>query len=148
GQYLGLGDPRRAAQAIRLCWLIGAGIMTAMGVVFIVAPQPLTRLIAPDEPALYETAATLLRIAGPVQFFFGSYLVLSHALRGAGDTRTAMLLTYASTFLLRLPGAWLMGYVLDLGLTGVWFALAGELVVRGGLFMTRFFHGGWRRIEV
>lgn len=148
GQYLGLGDPERARQAARLCWLIGAGIMAGMGVVFFVFSVPLARLMAPTEPALYELSASLLRIAAPVQFFFGTYLVLSHALRGAGDTTRAMMMTYASTFLVRVPGVWIAAVPLGMGLKGVWVVLSGELVVRGALFLGRFYHGGWTRVKV
>lgn len=148
GQYLGLGDEERARQAARLCWLIGAGVMALMGIVFYVGAEPLARLLAPGEPELYELSASLLRIAAPVQFFFGTYLVLSHALRGAGDTKWAMMMTYASTFLVRVPGVWLLAVPMGMGLKGAWIALSGELVIRGSLFLGRFWFGGWQKVQV
>ncbi|MEX0745552.1 MAG: MATE family efflux transporter [Phycisphaeraceae bacterium] len=148
GQYLGLGDPRRARQAASLCWLLGGGLSLLTGVVFMTFPETLARMLAPNEPALYELAAPLIFIAGPVQLFFGTYLVLSQALRGAGDTTTALLLTYASTFLLRLPAVWLLAGPMDMGLVGVWLALCGELVIRGLLFAGRFMQGGWTQVKV
>ncbi|MEX0886045.1 MAG: MATE family efflux transporter [Phycisphaeraceae bacterium] len=148
GQYLGAGRPDRARQAGYVCWGVGAGWMAAMGVVFILFPEALARLLAPDEPTLYEAAAPLLIIAGPVQVFFGTYMVLAHVLRGAGDTTTAMALTYGCTFLLRLPAAWVLAEPMGMGLVGVWLALCGELVIRGLVFAARFMHGGWMRVRV
>jgi Na+-driven multidrug efflux pump len=35
-----------------------------------------------------------------------------------------------------------------MGLAAIWCVLAGELFIRGSLIYLRFFHGGWRRIQV
>ncbi len=147
GQYLGLGDPQRAKRAAILCWLFGAGLMSLMGLVFIAFPTQLAALLT-REPELYTMAAAPIRICGFIQFFFASYLALSKALRGAGDTVSPMVITYASTFLLRLPGAYVVGYVLGYGLTGVWFALCAELAVRGLIYIAWFFRGKWMTVKV
>ena len=148
GQYLGLGRPDQARQAVKLCWILGAGIMTITGLLFMIIPQTLTRLLAPNEPQLYELAATVLRIAGPAQLFFGTYLVLSQALRGAGDTTVAMIITYVSTYLVRLPLAYVLAVTLDLGLKGLWLGLCAELAVRGCLYIWRFMQGGWQKVHI
>lgn len=147
GQYLGLGDPLRAKRAAVLCWMVAGVLMSLMGLVFIAFPEQLAGLLT-NEAALYERAAPLIRICGFIQFFFASYLVLSQSLRGAGDTRSPMAITYASTFLIRLPAAYVIGYVLDYGLTGVWLALCGELAVRGVIYIVWFYRGKWLDVEV
>jgi len=147
GQYLGLGDARRAKQATMLCWAMGAVIMSAMGVVFFVAPRWLAGFIT-DAPAMLDLCVTPIRICGPIQIFFATQMVLSGAMRGAGDTRATMWLTTLSTYLVRLPAVYLLGVVWDLGLNGVWFALCGELVFRGTIFGLRFWQGGWAKTKV
>lgn len=147
GQYLGAGNPRQARRAIALCWAVGAGLMTLVGLLFIAVPEAFVRLIS-DAAQHQETVPPLLRICGPVQVFFATYLVLSQALRGAGDTRWAMRLTYSSTFLVRLPLAYLIGLHLGGGLSGLWIGLCGELIIRGCLFAARFIHGGWATVRV
>lgn len=147
GQYLGAHDPAMARAAARQCWLLGAGIMTCLGLVFITVPDALVRILT-DEQVFLETSPDLVRICGFVQFFFGSALVLQGAMRGAGDTRVPAILSNALTWGLRLPLAFLLGYVLDLGLTGIWFALCGELLVRGIVFIVRYTRDGWLRVEV
>ena len=150
GQYLGAGRPDLAKRAVGLCWGIGVGIMSVMGVLFLLIPGWFASLLAPgDEMAgVREMAVPLLRICGPIQIFFGTYLILSQALRGAGDTRGPMMITYASTFLVRLPAAYLLALPLGFGLTGMWFGLCGELVVRGLLYVKRFRAGRWETIKV
>jgi putative MATE family efflux protein len=150
GQYLGLGDVERAKKAVYYCWAIGAGLMTLMGIAFILIPEVFAAALASGDNVekVREMATPLVLICGPIQLFFATYLVLSLALRGAGDTRGPMLITYASTFLIRLPAAYVLGITLGYGLTGIWFALCGELVLRGLFYIARFRHGKWKTIEV
>ncbi len=150
GQYLGAGRPDLAKTAVGLCWAVGVGIMSLMGVLFLVIPGWFAGLLAPgpEMANVREMAVPLLRICGPIQIFFGTYLILSQALRGAGDTRGPMVITYASTFLVRLPAAYLLALPLGFGLTGIWFGLCGELVVRGLLYVRRFRAGQWETVKV
>lgn len=147
GQYLGAGRPDRARQAVLLCWALGAGLMSLVGIAFLVIPQWLTSIIS-DTPLHLEMVPPLLRIAGVIQIFFATYMVLSQALRGAGDTMATMIMSYASTFLVRLPAAYILAISMELGLWGLWLGLCGELVVRGTLFAIRFLRGGWMHVRV
>ncbi len=147
GQYLGLGQPHLAKQAVTVCWTAGAVIMGALGVAFLLVPQVFAKLIT-DSPLLLDYCITPIRICGPIQVFFATQMVLSGAMRGAGDTRAAMGITTLSTYLIRLPAVYIAGVVFQMGLNGVWLALCGELVLRGTMFAARFRHGGWTKINV
>ena len=147
GQYLGAGSTRQARRATLYCWLVGSSLMTLTGLLFIFAPEACARLMT-DRPELLDISPRLVQLCGYIQFFFGSYLVLAEAMRGAGDTRWPMILSNVSTWLVRLPAVYILGVVLEGGIFGVWLALCGELTVRGLLFIARFFHGGWLRVRV
>lgn len=147
GQYLGLGDAHRARRAIAIAWAMGAAVMAVMGVLFFLMPERFVRVIT-DSPRLVDLSAPLLRICGPIQVFFATSMVLSGGLRGAGDTATTFKLTVFSIFFVRVPAVLVMGPWMGWGLTGVWLALCGELVVRGGIFAARYRHGGWTRVQV
>jgi Na+-driven multidrug efflux pump len=147
GQYLALGDARRARQAATLCWAAGAVIMGVLGVAFITVPGFFVWLIT-DSPSLTAMSTTPIRICGPIQVFFATQLVLAGAMRGAGDTRVSMWMTTLSSYLVRVPAVYLLGVVWGMGLNGVWLALCGELVLRGLLFGGRFVQGGWTRARV
>jgi putative MATE family efflux protein len=147
GQYLGLGDPARAKQAVIIAWLYAIGIMSVVGLFFIFIPRQLISIIT-DAPVLLDLAETPLRICGPIQIFFATQMVLGGALRGAGDTRTTMLITTASTFLIRVPLVYVMAITLELGFNGVWYALVIELSFRAVFFAARFFQGGWTKVQV
>ena len=147
GQYIGANDPVMARKAARQCWFIGAGIMTVLGLVFIAIPEQLVHLYT-DKQVFIDTTPQLVRICGFVQFFFGSALVLQGAMRGAGDTRVPAILSNALTWGVRLPAAFLLGYVLDFGLAGIWYALSFEILLRGCVFITRFTRDNWLKVEV
>jgi putative MATE family efflux protein len=147
GQYLGVGNAAEARRAVTLCWALGAGLMGALGLVFLAIPGLLASLLT-HAPRLIEQATTPIRICGLIQVFFATYIVIAQALRGAGDTRATMGMTYLTVFTIRVPGAVVFGHVLGGGLPGVWAALCLELAARGGLFAARFFHGGWAQGRV
>ncbi|MCC5830449.1 MAG: MATE family efflux transporter [Phycisphaeraceae bacterium] len=147
GQYLGLGDPERARRAAVICWRYGAGLMGVMGLMFILVPHWLVN-ITTNQPEFLARAPDLLRIAGPVQVFFATSIVLGQALRGAGATRTTLFITAVSTYTVRLPLAYLLGVHFELGLAGVWIGLSVELFVRGVLVAIFFHRGRWQDTSV
>lgn len=147
GQYLGMGDLDRAQKAVKICWLWCAGIMGLMGLLFVIFPDWFVRLLT-SEPELLEQAPALVRICGPIEVFFATAIVCSLAMRGAGATKTAMLVTIGSSFLIRIPAAYLLGIHFDLGLKGIWYGLCGELAIRGLIFGIVYMRGGWAKAKV
>ncbi len=147
GQYLGAQNAAMAKKATLACVAIGSFIMTALGVVFWFYGVELTRLVS-NEPVFLDYTPTLLKIAGATQIFFALSMVIRQALRGCGDTLWTFMITTFSSYLIRLPAAWILGVALDLGLVGVWYALCGEMAVRAVLFAWRFFNGGWAHRKI
>lgn len=165
GQYLGAGSPRLARRAVMICTTIGASIMGAMGLVFICCAPRIVGLLSAQEVHL-GIAPTLLRIAGAVQIPFAIGLVLRQAMRGAGDVKVVMYLTWLTTYGVRLPLAyalsgvdipipeWMGGGVLENpfrsepSLAWLWIGLCAEIVIRCGAFAARFVQGGWARVKV
>lgn len=147
GQYLGVNDAKTARRAVWWCYIYGGCVMTLLGALFIAVPEWFVYPIT-DEKVFREVCPQLLKIVGWAQPGFAACLVFSQALRGAGDTRTALVLTYASTFLVRLPLVWLFGIHWGYGLWGVWVALSSELLFRGVLFTVSFVRGNWAKVKV
>jgi Na+-driven multidrug efflux pump len=147
GQYLGLGDARRARQATVYCWSLAMLTMGCMGILFMTIPEFLVRLVT-DEPYLLELTPRLLRICGPVQIFLGTAMVFDQAMRGAGDTRMATILVATSTLFVRLPAAYLVGLVWAGGVAGVWMGVCGEIVFRAVIAGAYYASGRWSRVLV
>ncbi len=165
GQYLGAGSPISARRAVKRCTLVTVALMGAAGIAFVLVPRFIVSLIS-GQPTHLEQVPTLIFITGLVQIPFGIGIVLRSALRGAGDAKVVMWLTWISTYLVRLPLAyacsgvdiplpqWLGGGVLDNpfhdspSLWMLWVGLCGEIVIRAFLFGGRYLHGGWLKVRV
>lgn len=168
GQYLGAKAPRMATLAVLRCTVIASVIMAVFGFAFIFAGGAIVGLFTP-QPTHLEIAPDLLLICGITQVPFAIAICVRGALRGAGDARVVMILTLITTYLVRLPAAWLAtGVELDLfgialpnpdplrtvfgldlhPLVALWLALCGEHVVRAVVFVARFLQGGWRSTKV
>ena len=147
GQGLGARDPKRAEQSGYLTYKLAAGLMAVMGVIFVLAPEPIVSLFTNDT-AVIELARTPLRIVGFVQPMLAASMVFPGNLRGAGDTRFPMYVTSASIWIIRVPLAMVLGLALGLGLNGAWLAMAIDLCARGMLFFVRFRSGRWKQAQV
>jgi putative MATE family efflux protein len=163
GQYLGAGSPSMARRAVVLCTIVGASIMGAMGLAFMLVPRTIVGWISPQEMHLAITPQCL-RITGAVQIPFAISLVLRSAMRGAGDVRVVMWLTWLSTYAVRLPLAYAFSgvqiplpggqkvanpfHLHEPGLAGLWIGLCLEIFFRAGAFSWRFLQGGWLRQRV
>lgn len=147
GQYLGAGNPALARRAVIACAGIAAVVMGSFGVVFMTAGEALTTIVS-SEPVHLEIVPRLLFLGGAVQVFFAITMVVRQGLRGVGDVRWTFGITTFSSYAIRLPAAWLLGIHFELGIVGIWYALCGEFVIRCVLFVARFLHGGWTKVEV
>src|SRR5690606_27732261 len=84
GQSLGANDPDLGERATFEALLQCAILMSVLGVIMMLVPEPLIALIAPD-PAVIAYATNTLRLAGFAQPFLAMSYVFIGALRGAGD---------------------------------------------------------------
>ena len=162
GQYLGAGDQRRAVRSAIVSCLMGGGMMLAAGLVFFFGAETLTAFFTGDanDPTAVATAP-LMRIVAFAMPSLALAMILSGALRGAGDTRWPLVITLLGFFGVRIPGAIWLGWteiplpLLDvtltgwgLGVEGAWYAMVIDVVLRSLLIVGRFWQGGWRRIVV
>lgn len=149
GQYLGARNYRRASRSVLLACLLGGGIMTAAAALFFFGADWLTGLmVSPQRHDVAQVAAPLLRIVAIGIPPFALTMILTGALRGAGDTRWPLVFTWIGYLGVRIPGAYLLAHVMGWGVAGAWYAMVADLMIRCVLVVYRFLHGGWMRVEV
>lgn len=146
-QHLGAGRPVDASVAVQASVAMTALTLGGYGLVFLGVPEPLLRAFT-DEPSIVTAAVPCLAVAAACAPFMGTAIVLSEALRGAGDTRAVLLVTFSAGFVVRLAASWLLAFGLDLGLVGVWLGSTADWLVRAALLAGRFRRGRWRRAVV
>jgi putative MATE family efflux protein len=148
GTNLGRRDPRRAAQSAYMAFAVAAIFMGLCGLLMITLGKYPAQWISPSDPHIIDLTTRCLRITGIIQTGFAACVVFGGALRGAGDTLSAMTISLTTIIGLRFTGVIIVGWWLHLGLTAVWCVLAGELFLRGVLMYLRFASGAWKTTRV
>ena len=139
GQAFGRREPHAASRAGWTAMLLGGIFMSCMALLFWFAPTYIVRIYTPD-PVVIRGATRLLFVAAFFQLFDGQQAVATGALRGAGDTRTPMIVFGAFYWLLGLPlGAYLC-FGRGWGATGLWSGLSISLILIGTVLVLV-----WRR---
>jgi MATE family multidrug resistance protein len=128
GNAVGRGDAAEARSAAAAGLLCGVTFMALTAGVMLLAPGALARVYTSDA-GVAAVAAALLPVAGVFQVFDGMQVVSIGILRGAGDTRTPMLVNILGFWLVGLPVSWVLGLHAGLGPEGVWWGLTSGLVV-------------------
>jgi putative MATE family efflux protein len=146
GQGLGAGRPEEAEASAYEALRQGALMMTVLGAIMVLLPHFLIGLFVAD-PAVADTGAPAMRIAGAFQPLLALNFIMSGGLRGAGDTRWPLYTKLISTWGVRLPlvvGLLWLGF----GLTGVWIAMGSDFLVQSLLALWRFRAGRWKTMRV
>ena len=142
GQAAGRGD----AAGVRRAGGVGIGlaalVMLGAAVAFWTVPRAIVSLYLdlgdPANDAVVATAVALLGVAAVFQVFDGVQVAASGALRGLKDTRVPMLIGLFSYWGVGLAGGYVLGFVLGLGPTGLWWGLVLGLGTAAALLGRRF----------
>ncbi len=162
GQNLGAGDPPRAAHSGWVSLAIGGGVMVTMGLLFVILAEPMFRLFCQEQGTqpVIDAGVPVLRLIALAMPALASQIIFTSALRGAGDTRVPVLISWFGFLGIRIPLAYLLTRPVvhlgslgsipgwNLGLFGAWVAMCLDIWVRGSFFALRFAGGRWKKIEV
>lgn len=161
GQFLGAKRPDLATRAAYFTLKISlAFIITVCFGLFIWADNLPYVFVKYHEWELAAAAAPLLRIISLGLPPFAVTMVVTGVLRGAGDTRFPLLVSFLGFLCIRIVGTYLLAFPevelyggrvipgMNLGVAGAWIAMAADLWVRCLLMLGRFLYGKWKRLEV
>jgi putative MATE family efflux protein len=159
GLNLGAGLPKEASRCAWTAYGLGAVFMSIMGGLFFFFADAMFLVFCPDpaQAEIVRIGAPVLRLIAFAMPFLASCIIMTSALRGAGDTRVPVLYTCIGFFLLRIPVALLFArnpsndiFMPELawGLLGAWLAMFVDLFARGILLIYRFSSGKWQSVKV
>jgi Na+-driven multidrug efflux pump len=147
GQGLGRGSARDAEAdgwaAIGLC----LGVMVALSLPMYVLARPLASLFT-DDPEALRLGTFWVRAIVIAMPAIALHFSAAGALRGAGDTRWPLVVSFAGLWLVRIPLALLLGFTLGFGMIGVWAAYIIEYYLRAIVTVWRFAGGSWKTLRV
>lgn len=140
GQSLGAGRYDLTRRFAKMAVWMGVAIMALTGAAMFFGAPFMMALLTPDME-IRRLGAEVLRIEVFAEPLYAASIVVSGALRGAGDTMIPSMMNFASIWFVRLPLAiWLSG---KYGLHGVWIAMCLELCFRGTIMLTRLYRERW-----
>ena len=147
GQELGARRPDRAATAVYAAASMAVLLMSLAAVAIFVYDAGILRFFTSDS-SVVQAGVPIMRMAALIQPLIATAFVFGGALRGAGDTRAAMVVTLFSVWGLRLVLAYVFAVVLGIGLVGVWLAFIADWISRALFFWLRFRMGRWQFLNV
>lgn len=147
GQSLGAGDFDRARRVGHEAARQASLIALAGALVYLFA-APLIFAVMTTEPAVREIGVPALRFLSWYQVPLALLIVYLYALRGAGDTRSPLIVNALGIFCVRLPLGYLFGIVLDGGLIGAWTGMCLDVVIRAAVSYGLYLRGRWMETKV
>jgi putative MATE family efflux protein len=123
GQNLGAGEAARARRAARLAVGIPLAGLTVVGLLVVVAAEPVASVFSTDA-AVVGHAADFLRVVGPAYGFEAAARIYSGVFRGAGRTGVALAVSGTTFIPVRLGVALVLMGPLGYGPLGIWLGYA------------------------
>jgi putative MATE family efflux protein len=147
GQCLGAGNvPRARAACHEAAW---QGTLLAIPAsCFYFFGAPYIYAFMSNEPAVQEVGIPAMRLLAVYQAPLVLLVIHLYAIRGAGDTRTPLLLNLVCVTCVRLPIACLLTMVFSLGLSGAWLGMICDVTVRWLVIRVVFRREAWSRVKV
>jgi putative MATE family efflux protein len=143
GQNLGANNPERAERSV---WIAGgwaAGILGALGMIFILFSDAVVGIFTAD-PQIAAYGSDCLRIVGYGYAFYGLAIVTESAFNGAGDTWTPTYINLAVLWALEIPLAWLLAKHYGYGPQGVFWAITISFSIWTVVAALLFRRGKWK----
>ncbi len=147
GQSLGAKRPDMAKLYASICQRIALIISTVLFVLFIVFRREIVGMFTTDTVIIQE-GAVLMIIMAFTTHAQTSQVIITGALRGAGDTMYVALTSLLSIAVVRPTLTWLLCYPVGLGLPGAWIGVMLDQFLRLTINYTHFVKGKWTKIKL
>jgi putative MATE family efflux protein len=144
GQNLGAQKPDRAERSVWQTAFYNMLFLGAVGLVFILVPEPIIRLFTND-PAVIAFGVDCLRIIcyGNLAYAYG--MVIVQSFNGAGDTFTPTMVNLFGYWLFQIPLAYWLAFYTRLGSKGVFAAIPIAETAIAIVGVTLFRRGTWKQ---
>lgn len=154
GQSLGTNRPDMAKVYGKACQRLALVAAFVLAILIAIFREPMVGLFT-DDPVVLELSAKVMLMVAVFQPFQTSSVVISGALRGAGDTKYVAKVMTVCVAIIRPVLALVAIFVLrerfgreDIALLGAWAASIVDMIVRLASVYRRFNGGKWHGIKV
>lgn len=153
GQYQGKKRPDISEKSVYSGLHLTYIYMTGIAIAYFIIPEfflwPFAVKADPKSfTAIKETAIILLRFIAVYSLFDTMNIIFASGIKGAGDTRYVMLMTFVlSLFGLAIP-TYVVLNVFHLNLYAAWTVITLYIIGLSFAFLTRFLGGKWKTMQV
>ena len=141
GQHLGADDQNQAKRAGWGAMRLSIISMTFFGILITLFAETLSRFMI-DNDEVVRLSVIFIWLLGSVQPLMAIEFSLGGALRGAGDTKTPLVITLTCLLFVRVFLA-LIFYFLNASIEIIFSTLVADYVVKGFLYIARFRSNRW-----
>ncbi len=147
GYSLGAKQPERAKEYGRTCRMLGGVISIVLAVIYFFGAHGLMSLFFQEEE-IVSIGVSIMRVIIFVVILQISQVIYMGCLRGAGDTFFTAVVSTISVTIMRTLGSYIFGYVLGLGIVGIWMGVIADQLSRFVFASIRFKQGKWVNIKI
>lgn len=147
GYSLGAKQPEQAKEYGKTCRMIGGVISVVLAVVYFFGAGFLMRMFF-EEEEIVSIGVSIMHVIIFVVVLQIAQVIYMGCLRGAGDTLYTAIASTVSVTLMRTLGSWFFGYVMGMGITGIWFGVVADQLSRFLFATIRFRQGKWININI
>lgn len=147
GKSLGEKDKTKALKTGYISSSLGVLWGISIGAVFAIFPALIAGIFTNNPLVINELVFPII-IAGIDQPLLGFSIIIAGSLRGAGDTKTVMILTALRLWLFFVPLTYFLIVHRGYGIVSIYFAEMITLIVFNLLMLKRFKDGKWADIKV
>ncbi|MBQ6886374.1 MAG: MATE family efflux transporter [Lachnospiraceae bacterium] len=147
GKSLGEGSPEKAKLYGKTCRRIGLCISCVLAVVYFLGGETLYRLFF-EEEEIVAYGVQIIRLIIVIVLFQISQVIYMGCLRGGGDTTYTAIASTVSVTIIRTAGSYIFGFVMGLGMAGIWMGILADQISRFIFASTRFRSGKWTGIKI
>ncbi len=147
GQSLGAKRPDEARMYGSICQRMALIVSTVLFILFILCRRQIVGLFTTDA-TIIEQGAVLMIIMAFTTHAQTSQVIITGALRGAGDAMHVAITSLLSIAIVRPILTWILCYPVGWGLTGAWIGVMLDQFLRLIINYTHFQKGKWTKIKL
>ncbi|WP_199872927.1 MATE family efflux transporter [Inediibacterium massiliense] len=147
GKSLGEKDIPKSLDTGYTATFLGVSWGIFMGIIFISFPKMFLSLFT-KEAILVDTSLLAMYVAGFNQPFLNFMIIISGALRGAGDTKTVMIISALRAWSMYVPLCYVFIILLKIGIAGMWISEILSFFVFASIMFIRFKRQKWTQIQL
>jgi putative MATE family efflux protein len=147
GQSLGAHNIPIAELAVKRTAIYSLILMSLTGVLFVIFGQQISSVFGATGEVLL-LAGMAVQISALEQPSIALQMVYGGAMRGAGDTRSPMIVSLVGVIFFRIAAVYLLAVVLELGLAGVWLGTAIDWAGRTVVMYIMYRRGRWKKLRI